>query len=465
MIRESTRTRPTVRRERRLHLRPEPGSARASGRQPAAPTAIDTAVAGLAAWLETTRGPDGYGGPVVHWWQQCLLYTGAGLDWRYEGIIAGYLQLWERTGDEGWLERARQAGDDLVAGQLASGHFPASAFEANPSTGGTPHEAACDVGLLLLAGTLRRAGRGGWEAYATCAEWNLRRCAIELLWDAEARSFGDGRHRPSFVPNKAATICEALFLLAQISGDACWVERYALSTLDRILEHQAPSGGTLGGAIAQNSFGARQVEKYFPLYIARCVPALLQGYRWKGNEAYADAALRAMRFIARWTGADGSLPAVIYPGRRVNHYPAWLAPLGDVLRAADDLRPLGFDADFSATEERLLAGQDPSGGIQTATGFEAQTGGRRSGAPDLRDVLHVAGWGDKAFRYLSSRAGPVLPPGRCEPFRTACVFRGLELELSETGSVLEAVGQRRLVYRWRKGARWAEVATPPFWLR
>ena len=60
-------------------------------------SSINTAVMRLDAWLETMRGPNGYGGPVAHWWQQSLMYTGAGLDWRYEGIIEGYLQLWART--------------------------------------------------------------------------------------------------------------------------------------------------------------------------------------------------------------------------------------------------------------------------------------------------------------------------------------------------------------------------------
>ncbi len=76
------------------------------------------AVALLDAWLETMRGPDGYGGPVVHWWQDNLLYTGVGLDWRYEGIILGYLNLYRATGEERWLDKARRAGDDLVRGQL-----------------------------------------------------------------------------------------------------------------------------------------------------------------------------------------------------------------------------------------------------------------------------------------------------------------------------------------------------------
>ena len=75
-------------------------------------------VADLDAWLETMRGPDGYGGPVAHWWQNCLSYTGAGLDWRYEGLISGYLTLWARTGEPRWAARARRAGDDLRRGLL-----------------------------------------------------------------------------------------------------------------------------------------------------------------------------------------------------------------------------------------------------------------------------------------------------------------------------------------------------------
>ena len=55
-------------------------------------------MAPLERWPETMRDPDGYGGPVIQVWQQCLHYAGAGLDWRYEGIITGYLQLHEAKG-------------------------------------------------------------------------------------------------------------------------------------------------------------------------------------------------------------------------------------------------------------------------------------------------------------------------------------------------------------------------------
>jgi hypothetical protein len=110
------------------------------------------------AWLESMRQPGGYGGPVVHWWEDCLAYTGPGLDWRYEGIIHGYLNLWQATGEGLWLDKATRAGDDLVNGQLPSGNYRNSCFELNPNTGGTPHEAAADLGLLCLAAVLKEGG-------------------------------------------------------------------------------------------------------------------------------------------------------------------------------------------------------------------------------------------------------------------------------------------------------------------
>jgi hypothetical protein len=428
-----------------------------------APTAIDTAVARMDAWLDTMRGADGYGGPVAHWWRQSLLYTGVGRDWRYEGIIDGYLLLWERSGDGRWLAKAVGAADDLLAGQLANGHFAASCFEINPAAAGTPHEAAADVGLLLLALALRAAGRPDAERYAAGALRNMHAFYLGQLWDEQAQSFRDDPRVPSFVPNKAATACDALFLLADLTGDSGWVERYALPNARRILMHQV-RGGPLAGAIAQNSFGQRVVEKYFPIYIARCVPALLRAYHWSNEGQFAEGALAAMRFVARWLGPDGAIPTAIYANGRASRGPSWVAPLGDVLRAAAALRPLGFAADFSACEARLLAGQDATGGIQTATGFALQAGGRAPALPDLRDVLHVVGWCDKAFRYLAAQSSGVLPASASAPFSAECMLNGQRFTLNEMPDALELRQRGTLAYQWRKGAPWAHTRHPAFWL-
>lgn len=428
-------------------------------------TTMTAAVARLDAWLDTMRGENGYGGPVAHWWQQNMLYTGAGLDWRYEGIIAGYVELWQRSGDQRWLAKARRAGDDLLRGQQINGHYHTSAFEANPAIAALPHEAAADLGLLRLAAAMRNAGQPDWEPYVACAARNIRMIHLEQLWNADAHVFYSSAQTLLFVPAQVAALCEALFLLAEIIGEDYLITEYALPTLNQILAHQIVDKQQFTGAIACSSCGSQAAAKYFPLSIARCVSALLHGYRWCGDERYIEGALRAMHFVLRWTEPDGTLPAVVYANRRVARHPAWIAPLGDVLSAAAALQPFGFDHDFSAVEQRLLNGQDASGGIQTAAGFAGQAGGSVPDLPDVRDVLHVVGWCDKAFRYLASQADPELPVVASNTFETDCTFRGQVLHLEETPDMLEISDANSVWYRWRKGEAWPEIAKWEFWLR
>ena len=156
----------------------------------------------------------------------------------------------------------------------------------------------------------------------------------------------------------------------------------------------------------------------------------------------------------------------MYPGwsHRIA-FPSWIAPLGDVLRAAEALRPYTTVGDWTALLQRLLAGQDASGGIQTACGFAAQAGGRPGALPDLRDVLHVAGWCDKAFRYLATHVTQALPVEISQPVELACTFRKQKVELYETPEVVEVRRSGKVRYQWYKGASWPVRAGEEFWLR
>jgi len=414
----------------------------------------------LDAWLDTMRGPEGYTGPVAHWWQNCLQFTGTGLDWRYEGIIIGYAQLYQRTGDERWLGKACRAADDLVRGQLANGMFRNSSFELNPYPGGTPHEAACDLALLYLAGLLRERGDATGRIYQAAAERNVRQRYIDQLWDGAVGSFRDNPRVPSFVPNKSATLAEALLQLARLSGDEIWATAYALPTLDAILAHQV-RGGELDGAIYQNSFGTAKVAKFMPYYIARCVPGLLIGYEWTGSERYLDGARRAMAFVMRWQHDDGSFAQIVYPGRQFNRYPQWIAAVGDMIRAAELLQPYGVMIDTAAALAWLRCGVQPSGGFATAWGFAAQSSQRAvDGVAEFRDLLPVCGWNDKVFRYLTSRmpAGSTLPDAQIVEYETDCTLRGKRALWVETAEAMQLRVGTRTVYRWQKGQAWAAVA-------
>ncbi len=425
---------------------------------------VSLAVARLECWLESMRTPGGYGGPVVHWWQDCLAFCGAGLDWRYEGIIAGYLTLFERTGQEAWLEKARRAGQDLLRGQRPDGHYQCSCFELNPGIGGTPHEAAADIGLLLLARVLRKQRRDDWEPYLRAAERNLRDFYLRRLWSESEQRFYDGVQQPSFVPNKSATLIEALCLVADLTGNDEWLHRYVRPTANAILEHQVTSpGNRLDGAIAQNSLGRQTIHKYFPYYNARCVPGLVQAYDHLGDTRYVEAALKAMEFVARHRDPLGRFPQVLYANGTVNRFPQWIAACGDILRAADLLRPYGLDFPAEPTLQWMLNAQLPNGAFAVASGFASQISQVEPGCtPDARDLMPVVGWNDKIFRYLAGKVAelPTDVDGP-EPFETACSWRGREALFAEDPHCLRILARGRErgdLYFWHKGAAWATVS-------
>ena len=406
-------------------------------------------------WLDNMRGPGGYGGPVVHWWRDSLIFCGPGLDWRYEGIIAAYLTLFDRTGQTQFLDKARRAGNDIVGGQLADGTLRNSSFERNPVSGGTPHEAAADIGLLLLARTLRTLSEPDWERYLRVAEDNIRRVLVGRLWSEDQLLFTDGG--AWFVPNKAATIIEALCLLAELTGREEYILRYVVPTADAILKHQVfAAGDRLDGAIAQASVGGRRVEQYFPYYAARTISGLCAAYRAAGGERYLEAATSAANFLVRCREEDGGSPQVLYPGGRINRYPRWIAGAGDILRALEVVRSHGFSVDTKPTLGWIMAGQLPSGTFKAAHGFRSQISQRPPrGSPDVRDVLPVVGWNDKAFRALAGLVENVPGSYTPSPVELDCSWRGEAVAYREDeAGVVVMAGESRL-YSWHKGDSWA----------
>ena len=179
---------------------------------------ITAAVLNLDTWLQSMRSPAGFTGPIAHWWESCLFYCGPMIDWRYEGIITGYSTLFESTGNPQWLQRARQAAEDVVVAQLPSGNYLNSSFQYGPIEGATPHEAAVDVGLLELARLLRQKDDKSWHRYFEAAERNIVGYLLGPIWNK--RGFQEQAWDATLVPNKNATTMEALLLYEELSGRA-----------------------------------------------------------------------------------------------------------------------------------------------------------------------------------------------------------------------------------------------------
>lgn len=409
---------------------------------------IAQAVMNLDAWLETMRQPGGYGGPVAHWWQNRFQYTGPGLDWRYEGILTGYARLHEKTGDAKWCKRVNVAARDLLDGQLSDGRYRASRFEMNPDTLGTPHEAAATLGLLASLPHL--ANRD--EALAA-ARRNLDNL-IAKLWDG--KGFNDRPGVPGRVPNKLATLAQALMRVSRETGDDVYLG-YARAALDDILRYQTLRGHYVGAVHQYGPRGRNGDSRFFPFYNARCIPPLVEGAATLGEQRYLEAARMILVFIDAQMDDKGSWPQVLYAGGARAEWPRWCAGAADILAAYCALQEQVPQAAF----ERLMACQRPSGAFSTATGF----GLRRAlehpvGLAELRDAVPVVGWNDKVLSLLTGLLpdGSALLTPAVREDEQRVTLSDKNMTYRESPREITVAGRMGLAYRWVKTEPWARVA-------
>jgi hypothetical protein len=196
--------------------------------------------------------------------------------------------------------------------------------------------------------------------------------------------------------------------------------------------------------------------KFFPLYIARCIPPLLAVADATDDDRFERAAREAVDFLTRVEHDDGSFPQVIYANGTRNEYPRWIAGVGDVLRAYDALNARGYAYETAAVESWLRAGRTDSGAFKTAEGFGQVSG--RGDAPVFADVLPVVGWNDKAFRWLATQVDTVEAV-ECGKTRVACSFDGTPGTFVDSMDTIEFIPERRAseTYRWDKASRWAQL--------
>ncbi len=416
-------------------------------------------LANLDAWLESMRQAGGYGGPVTHMWRSNYLYCGPMLDWRYEGIILGYLELHKKTGKNQWLDKAKRAGLDLVSGQYSCGNFKNSSFERGPIPGGTPHEASADVALLNLARLLKEMEDPSWNVFYEGAARNIEDYLLKHLWTGEY--FRNLPGDDFWVANKSATIIEALllyhdFLHSKDLLHARTIVQVAAQAAESILKLQHPSGGIAQSSIRGDSH---------TLYTARCIWPLLLFHAVTLRPEYLEAAKKAVAFLATLSRQEGGFYQVQYENGNIGRYPVWVAACGDILYGMSRLTK-EHDTLIEVNTTWMLQYQDPCGGFRTSCGFGAWAGGREGASClDFGDVLHVCGWNDKAFRFLAALlpVGSDLPAPSIQPCQVKCMFHKTKAVYLEDHQRIwvQAVKGDGVLYHWNKNERWASLTKYP----
>ncbi len=421
---------------------------------------IASAVSRNLQWMKTMKQPHGYAGPVTHYWSNSLTYTGPGIDWRYEGLIASFLLLEEKTADVHFFRLAEEAGNCIVAAQQANGSFSNSRFEANPGFGipGTPHESAAVMGLLKLV-EARKKKKMSVEPYFSAALKNVEGMLIPFFYHLEKQTFSQFPHYLTtgksnlFVPNKIATIIEVLLSLYSLTKNNKYL-KLAVASGDYILTLQDTQ--TFHGGIYQSDVR----QKIIPFYTARCIPALLELHRVTRNDSFLHAAIEAGKYISthalesNWFGFGEARVGEEWTSTPC---PAFNAGAGDILRALEELSP---HQKFSTTAslKTLLKSQTLQGNFPTAIGLTQRN--TPHALPAMRawsDQLGVVGWNDKALRFLAMQLeqDTSLPLEQTQPVSIPCS----DAQFIENNEYIRAEGD--FSYTWKKTESFASTPTVP----
>jgi hypothetical protein len=267
------------------------------------------------------------------------------------------------------------------------------------------HECAVDIALLRLGMRLEKMEKGEGQPFINAAKKNIDQVHITRFWNESTKSFQQyekGQMDQAlnlYVPNKIATACEALLLLSEATKEKKYAE-YAIQAGEMILSLQSDEKPTKGGI-----FQANDKEQLITFYTARCISPLLALYAQTKDKRFQLAAQNAARFIATQQLEDGSF-AFGYHHSKPKRYPIFGAGTGDILRALDEVG--GFSTNVKKGTAFLLSLQQPTGGFASFVGL-----GMNENNPFVaswKDHLSVAGWNDKAFRFLAEKTKGKIPP-------------------------------------------------------
>lgn len=407
----------------------------------------------LMAWLDTMRTGTGHGGPVVGLRGVSMACCMAGFDWRWEGLLDGWIELHRRTGEPVWLDRMDEALRTIASAQLANGTFRNSCFEFNPFEGGMPHEPAMIAAALRARARLVSEGRTPPAAFDEAVARFVSERLVRELWSKLLRTFKNWMQSDfeRCTPSAVAAAVEVLDAWTAISGDTHAHDAHLEGAGASLLAAQLRQGPAAGGFPSTHP-GPASANPYLS---ARILPALERLFARTNDARYSECALRAADFLRRHARPGGGFPFLVHTDRPATAAPVFVGATAGVLVALHRAGQAGAVPEDPHIRF-VLAHQSSAGGFDTAEGFDA----RRGAAPDWRDVVPVCGWADKIHHLLAILGGHPAgggPTGRVS--RPVRVRGGDALYEEDDGRMRISAGDR-VFLEWHKGRPWAAGTLP-----
>jgi len=411
------------------------------------------ALAALEGWLETQHGAGGFYGPSVGLRGVSMAWCGPSHDWRWEGLLDGWIALHRGTRNPAYLDRIERACRDLQSAQLADGSFRNSSFDLNPLEGGMPHEPAVMAAVLRAGRYLREAGRAWPEGSASMVERFVEERLIKALWNKTLRTFNNWLQSDFEVysPPAVAAIVETLFEYGGLAGTTERWAPYIAGAAESLLKSQFRDG-PLAGAMPVTSTDRGTASPY---QASRCLPALALLHRVTGDRRFGECGEALAGFVNGAFQDDGGIACAMFAGRPHRVTPLFTGATAGALLALNRSGRRD-EARWQRQIGWLLALQSESGGFDTAVGFG--TGLPPRDPPDWRDAIPVCGWTAHVFALLANRTATNTSQRReAGKVSREVLVRGRPAEMTEDADSLAIRRRGEPLFVWRKRTSWADV--------
>lgn len=376
-------------------------------------------------WLQTWKTEKGaYNGYVVHRHDLKRMFKIHDTPWSQGPIVNGYLNLYQRTEDQKWLNEAIQAAD-LQCGRLdKNGNYVYAGFEDDRFSS-LVHNSLANCALLDLANTLVNEG-GVMKAqeYLRVVKDNIDKYIIGKLWDEEFGAFRFSEidyYSPNtirFVTNMNSVAVESLIKLSSLTGETEY-QNYALRVGEWLLTEQVKSDGLENGGI---NYSQVQPGVLISIYTALAMRGIDDLYHLTQSKKYLEMMENAADHLINLIYPETKLFRHAICRGKLFRYPQFIAGAGIILKALQDTECLTeTKLDYQGSVNAVLERQLLNGGFPSFVGYNTLDNCRLSGNGEevWEDIVPVVGWNAHIFEFLTRIMGGdfLYEPSRIPPLR------------------------------------------------
>jgi len=356
-------------------------------------------------WLQSWKNSKGaYNGFVVHRFDLKRMFKTHDTPWSQAPIIKGFINLYNKTKKEKWLNEAILAADLQCTRLNKTGEYKYTGFEDDRFSS-LVHNSLANCALLDLAQCLISINKkNDAEKYIQIVQKNIDEYIIGVLWDNQFGAFRFSKvdfYTPDtirYTVNMNSVAVESLIKLLKITDNNKYLD-YILRVGKWIVTEQTKSDGIESGGI---NYSHVQPGISISIYTALAMRGLDDLYKFTGDKVYKNMITKAAEHLINIIDQENSLFYHATLNKQVLRYPEFIAGAGLIFCALDDAEDLcSVKYEYEKVLSKVLTYQLPNGGFSNFIGYN-----EKFKDTVWEDYAPIMGWNGPMFEFLSRKTVP-----------------------------------------------------------